>query len=530
LTNEIRARIRAVREKLTAAEKLALIVPAATLKAALPASLLSAVSVANGTPDHHELARLALAVHGVETLRTFAEDFTEQGLQPPRSWAGSPQAIAWVTNLGFGREQAGFPGARRDPVLEVDGPPALKKLHPYQDAVASRIRELLRRPSGTRARGMVALPTGSGKTRVTIEALIGAVKDRQLGSPILWIAPRDELCEQAVQAWSEVWRDRGPNDRLTASRLWAGNGADEVPHGTQVVVATVAKLNTGGVMDGRTYDWLKMKATCVVVDEAHFGITPEYTRVLEWQGLDRTNERVPLIGLTATPFRGTSDTETKRLVGRFGELLDRDAFNGAEPYAELAKMGVLSTVEHRVLAGSDITLDAGELEELRRTRLLPTSASDKLGADVDRNRELLDSITALPDDFTVLLFCTSVDHASVMAGLLSIAGVPSASVSGGTPPAVRRHYVEEFRAGRLRVLTNYGVFQEGFDAPMVRAVYVARPTYSPNVYMQMIGRGLRGHLNGGSEDCLIVNVADNVVNFGEELAFREYEHLWAEPS
>ena len=114
-----------------------------------------------------------------------------------------------------------------------------------------------------------------------------------------------------------------------------------------------------------------MKATCVVVDEAHFGTTPEYTRVLEWQGLDRSKERVPLIGLTATPFRGTSKEETKRLAGRFGELLDRDAFDGAEPYAELAKMGVLSRVEHRVLAGSEITLDAGELEELRRTRLLP---------------------------------------------------------------------------------------------------------------------------------------------------------------
>ena len=45
---------------------------------------------------------------------------------------------------------------------------------------------------------------------------------------------------------------------------------------------------------------------------------------------------------------------------------------------------------------------------------------------------------------------------------------------------------------------------------MVRAVYVARPTYSPNVYQQMVGRGLRGPLNGGSPECLIVNVEDNV--------------------
>ena len=88
LTNEIRARIRAVREKTTAEEKLALIVPAAKLEAELPASLLSAVSVTNGTPDHHQLARLAFAVHGVETLRTFVDDFTEHGLQPPPHMGG----------------------------------------------------------------------------------------------------------------------------------------------------------------------------------------------------------------------------------------------------------------------------------------------------------------------------------------------------------------------------------------------------------------------------------------------------------
>ena len=67
----------------------------------------------------------------------------------------------------------------------------------------------------------------------------------------------------------------------------------------------------------------------------------------------------------------------------------------------------------------------------------------------------------------------------------------------------------------------------GFDAPAVRAVYVARPTYSPVRYQQMIGRGLRGPLNGGKERCLIVNVADNLVQYGEALAFRQFEYLWS---
>jgi len=70
------------------------------------------------------------------------------------------------------------------------------------------------------------------------------------------------------------------------------------------------------------------------------------------------------------------------------------------------------------------------------------------------------------------------------------------------------------------------VLAAGFDAPRVRAVYIARPTYVPNVYQQMIGRGLRGPRNGGTDRCLLVNVADNVQQFGEQLAFHEFDFLW----
>ena len=101
-------------------------------------------------------------------------------------------------------------------------------------------------------------------------------------------------------------------------------------------------------------------------------------------------------------------------------------------------------------------------------------------------------------------------------------------ITGLTDDGPRRHYIEEFREGRIRVLTNYNVLTQGFDAPAVRAVIVARPTFSPNLYQQMIGRGLRGPRNGGKETCLIVNVEDNVVSYGDDLAFRDFEYLWGD--
>lgn len=87
--------------------------------------------------------------------------------------------------------------------------------------------------------------------------------------------------------------------------------------------------------------------------------------------------------------------------------------------------------------------------------------------------------------------------------------------------------MEDFRKGEIKALVNYGIFTEGFDAPKTRAIIVARPVYSPNLYFQMIGRGLRGPKNGGSERCLILNVEDTIENFQRKLAFSELDWLWA---
>ncbi len=86
--------------------------------------------------------------------------------------------------------------------------------------------------------------------------------------------------------------------------------------------------------------------------------------------------------------------------------------------------------------------------------------------------------------------------------------------------------MEEFRRGEINVLVNCRLLAEGFDAPKTRAIIVARPVYSPNLYFQMIGRGLRGVKNGGDDRCLILNVQDNIENFGRTLAFAGLEGLW----
>lgn len=187
---------------------------------------------------------------------------------------------------------------------------------------------------------------------------------------------------------------------------------------------------------------------------------------------------------------------------------------------------MLARVRHEELPGATLDLTARERDTLQQLRRLPPTAEERLGLDSARNRILIDKMLALPDDWQILLFATSVNHAQAMAALLNRRGVTAAAVSGDTDLGQRRYVIDQFKNRGIRVLTNYNVLSQGFDAPATRAVIVARPTYSPNVYQQMIGRGLRGPLNGGKDECLIINVADNIAQYGEELAFRQFEYLW----
>ena len=77
----------------------------------------------------------------------------------------------------------------------------------------------------------------------------------------------------------------------------------------------------------------------------------------------------------------------------------------------------------------------------------------------------------------------------------------------------RSFLIKEFKENKLDILCNYGVLTTGFDVPSINCVIVARPTTSVVLYSQMIGRGIRGKSMGGTEDCLVVDVEDNIKDY-----------------
>ncbi|WP_241992215.1 DEAD/DEAH box helicase [Cryobacterium lyxosi] len=381
---------------------------------------------------------------------------------------------------------------------------------------------MLRAKGGVETKAMLFLPTGAGKTRVTVEAIVQAFLEDGLVGPVLWIAQSEELCEQAVQTWSAVWRELADFRTLTIGRLWASNTVSDFESDLSVIVATDAKLEK--LVDKFEYKWLA-DATAVIVDEAHVaGDSPRYTQIFRWLGVDGRSADKPLLGLSATTFKNRSEGRTKSLVARFGHK--RLNVLGDDPYGTLQGMGVLARVRYDELQGADVRLSPQELEDAESWSRLSPTVMDRVGNDEDRAIRIVEHIKDLDPEWPVLVFTSSVFSAQVLAALLQAQGISAASVSGKTRRQERRRVIQEFKDGKIRVLANCDVLTQGFDAPGVRALYIARPTLSPNAYIQMVGRGLRGPLNGGEAECLIVNLKDTFSNFSGNLDFTEFDGLW----
>lgn len=111
-----------------------------------------------------------------------------------------------------------------------------------------------------------------------------------------------------------------------------------------------------------------------------------------------------------------------------------------------------------------------------------------------------------------ICFATDVETATKIAQKFNDAGIKAAAVSAKTPTNVREKYIREFKSGKIYVLVNVDLFDEGFDVPACDCVIMARPTASLVKYLQMFGRALR--TAAGKMFGLIIDHVSNVIKHG----------------
>lgn len=405
-------------------------------------------------------------------------------------------------------------------------------------------------------RMLIHMPTGTGKTKTCMHIITNYINfTLEEKGLVIWIAHSTELLQQAYDTFVSVWGHLG-NGPIIAYKLWGNkeiNDLDLQLNG--VVFCGLAKLMSITESNLKLYERLKKDCRLIVFDEAHKAAANKTRKIVEdFMRLPENYENRSLIGLTATPGRTTEDSyDNNLLTNMFGGKLihiDSDILN----QINYGKLKALNTVaeeniikyfqERRILAkmipeklkykqqfteqelqilGSalkDMGFDDKEYTEEQLTIL----ARNK-----ERNLAIMEKLRSLNiERKPTIVFACSVEHAKMLSAMLTLEGIHNSLVLGEMDSMDRKNAIEVFkkRDSGVDIIINYEVLTTGFDSKNIKCVFITRPTKSIVLYSQMLGRGLRGPLMGGNEECILVDVDDNLQAFDNETAFSHFNDYW----
>ena len=343
-------------------------------------------------------------------------------------------------------------------------------------------REALDALAATRAQGerraLVVMATGLGKT--LLAAYDADAFRVTLDHPIrcLFVAHRRELLAQAATTIRRVLRPALPDLRVG----WFAEERSELDG--DLVVASVQKLSRPENLDrlaSQRFDY-------VVVDEVHHAEAPSYRRILA-----RLQPGF-LLGLTATPDRADEGD----VLGLFDDNLAYRADLGvgiaAKRLVPFAYFGLTDTVDY---ASENIPwrnrgFDPQLLEEAVQTQ----ERMERLWAALGDHRGT-----------RTLVFCCSIAHAEFAKRWLEEHGVRVRAVHSELGSDDRSQALADLTAGQIDAVCAVDLFNEGVDLPLVDRVVMLRPTESPVVFLQQLGRGLR--VTAGKERLTVIDFVGN---------------------
>lgn len=345
------------------------------------------------------------------------------------------------------------------------------ELRPYQAEVNARVKAEI--AAGRRCI-LEVMQTGAGKTLTAAAFCAEAIEQ---GQRVLWLTHRRELVGQATRTLYRRGVEAGVILPGHAMRL-----------GEAMQVASIASLHARAI---RSSSIDLPDADIVVVDEAH------HAPARSWRRLLAAYPNAVIIGLTATPSRAD---------GRgLGSLFD--AMVEGPSVAELIALGHL--VAPRIYAPSQpdlhgVRIRQGDFDE---AQLAERMDKPQLVGDVVAHWFRLN-----PERRRSIVFATGVAHSVHLRDEFRRAGVGAEHLDGKTPLEERDAILAGLSSGAVEVVCNCAVLGEGFDAPDVGCLVLARPTKSLPLYRQMVGRGLRSA--PGKTDCLILDHSGNIFRHG----------------
>lgn len=329
---------------------------------------------------------------------------------------------------------------------------------PFQERMLEQID--LARSQGHH-RNLLVSATGTGKT-VMAAIDYARLRTKLPRARLLFVAHRGEILQQAKGTFAHALREP------SFGELWVGG---ERPKRFEHVFASIQSLDASGLehLDPSHFD-------VVIVDEFHHAAAPSYERLLAHL------RPVELLGLTATPERADGLPILHWFDDRIAaELRLWDAIE-QQRLVPFAYFGIHDGLDLRDVAW---TRGRGyDIEGLSNVYTRSDFLARKVVKELSEHADDISTVRALG-------FCVSVEHARYMARVFNDAGVAAKAIWGETKQEERDGALGELRDGKLRVIFSVDLFNEGVDLPAVDTLLLLRPTDSPTLYLQQLGRGLR---------------------------------------
>jgi DNA repair protein RadD len=380
-----------------------------------------------------------------------------------------------------------------------------RQLYSYQSRVFYEADELIEKRM---MKFIIQMPTGAGKTRVAMEIAThflnrGVTNGR--ARQIIWFAEKEELLEQAIESFQNVFPHIGLED-TKVYRLFSGH-KPTIFEKNSIIMANYSSMNNFLEKNPDSF-----KPDLIICDEAHNAIADTYKPLIE----KFHDEGAKVIGLTATPVRGIKTKENNKLKDFFdGHLITikTDEDNSDSTITFLQKKGFLSYVNSKEFNSANIvaSIPSRLWKIASKSRDLPSKFLQLIAENNDRNRIITTELIEITKKKKrILYFGTNVYQSKLICALMILNGKNAVHVDGSTPHEYRRDCIKKFKSGVIDIICNANVFTTGFDEPKIEVVVIGKPTKSIVLNQQMIGRGMRGPKMGGTYEFDLYTIADDL--------------------
>ena len=357
------------------------------------------------------------------------------------------------------------------------------------------------------SKALLVSATGTGKTYASAFAV-----KKFNPKKFLFLVHRQQIAEQSLNTYKKVFN----NPDISFGILGGGKHQTDA----DFLFSTFQSMNA----NDRFKTFEKDEFDYIVVDEVHRAAADTYSKIIEYFQPEF------LLGMSATPWR----TDNKEIFSFFDDNIVyqvtlRDALE-EDLLCPFHYYGIsdLKYGDELIDDKFDLTdkLKKDEKEELfNSNQQNPHAISDKFDEDAfkkfnfltsdERVRHILEKSEFFGYSGTrikALVFCSSVTEAKVLAKKFNEKNHPSMALDANCDYNEREMAIKRLTddnvENKLEYLFTYDIFNEGVDIPQVNQVILARPTKSPIVFVQQLGRGLRK-----SQDKEYVTVLDFIGNY-----------------